>query len=347
MDAGLPSDVQADVPSSNASQNSGQISPINMTNMLNTSKCHACGTMPVGGPKQLRKCAGCSIALYCGKECQKNAWPSHKLICRQTSSTRSFHRALAEASKPQDGHAEDIMEVPISGVAGFTTFRSMHGWAIRTMSLACLHLMHEGRGAEYFRQAPVVMLFMVSPAKKNPPNVRSRPWNSWTLRHWRHRPLQEFLAEGGTHAEKWQEAQDGYAGEIEEERAALGDRYLGSLSVMFYVEATNTMLITQYPVAALRDPDALRSPHARGALQDLVHLCLGYVNRGVPLQRFGLDDPWAFPARIVRHLREWCWLPLGTKEQPFDNTWREIFDIVGRNSDLHPVDLMEFASRLW
>ncbi|CAI5960649.1 unnamed protein product [Closterium sp. NIES-65] len=39
-----------------------------------------CGKVEVGGVK-LRNCSGCGKVVYCGRECQKAYWPSHKLTC--------------------------------------------------------------------------------------------------------------------------------------------------------------------------------------------------------------------------------------------------------------------------
>lgn len=27
---------------------------------------------------KLKRCKGCSIAMYCGKDCQKNGWSAHR-----------------------------------------------------------------------------------------------------------------------------------------------------------------------------------------------------------------------------------------------------------------------------
>ncbi|KAI1784299.1 hypothetical protein LXA43DRAFT_1186496 [Ganoderma leucocontextum] len=46
-------------------------------------RCNRCGrSQDKDSTIQLRKCGGCSRALYCNKMCQKAAWPNHKLICR-------------------------------------------------------------------------------------------------------------------------------------------------------------------------------------------------------------------------------------------------------------------------
>ncbi|TFK63413.1 hypothetical protein BDN72DRAFT_322885 [Pluteus cervinus] len=36
----------------------------------------------------LSKCAGCRIELYCSKECQKKAWPTHKVKCKLNQKAR-------------------------------------------------------------------------------------------------------------------------------------------------------------------------------------------------------------------------------------------------------------------
>ncbi|KDQ49546.1 hypothetical protein JAAARDRAFT_42778 [Jaapia argillacea MUCL 33604] len=42
-----------------------------------------------GGGVNLKKCGACGMAMYCSPECQKKAWPSHKVKCKlnQRSST--------------------------------------------------------------------------------------------------------------------------------------------------------------------------------------------------------------------------------------------------------------------
>ncbi|KAI9026372.1 hypothetical protein DFJ74DRAFT_704850 [Hyaloraphidium curvatum] len=42
--------------------------------------CGACGRF-AKKKEDLRQCAGCGRAYYCGKECQRTAWPEHKADC--------------------------------------------------------------------------------------------------------------------------------------------------------------------------------------------------------------------------------------------------------------------------
>ncbi|KAI0718045.1 hypothetical protein C8T65DRAFT_639838 [Cerioporus squamosus] len=45
--------------------------------ILRTDICHVCNARS-GDGKKLQKCAGCNIAVYCGRECQKAAWKAHR-----------------------------------------------------------------------------------------------------------------------------------------------------------------------------------------------------------------------------------------------------------------------------
>ncbi|TFK87936.1 hypothetical protein K466DRAFT_490001 [Polyporus arcularius HHB13444] len=39
--------------------------------------CHHCGRLPTEDVR-LKRCVRCSVTLYCGRECQKADWPTHK-----------------------------------------------------------------------------------------------------------------------------------------------------------------------------------------------------------------------------------------------------------------------------
>lgn len=48
--------------------------------------CHHCGRLePAGaqGPERLRLCAACHSRAFCGMDCQKASWPTHKIECKQ------------------------------------------------------------------------------------------------------------------------------------------------------------------------------------------------------------------------------------------------------------------------
>ena len=54
----------------------GSVLSMSETDISSKNNCHACGVAK--NNKELKKCAGCAVTLYCSKECQKGAWAKHK-----------------------------------------------------------------------------------------------------------------------------------------------------------------------------------------------------------------------------------------------------------------------------
>lgn len=46
-------------------------------------KCDSCGATPGPDAPRLLKCARCSLAFYCDKDCQRRHWKQHKPICTE------------------------------------------------------------------------------------------------------------------------------------------------------------------------------------------------------------------------------------------------------------------------
>ncbi|KAF9072931.1 hypothetical protein BDP27DRAFT_1319658 [Rhodocollybia butyracea] len=46
----------------------------------NPHQCGFCESISPG--KDLQKCGRCKLVFYCGKECQRKAWPMHKIYCK-------------------------------------------------------------------------------------------------------------------------------------------------------------------------------------------------------------------------------------------------------------------------
>ena len=65
-------------------------------------KCFHCRT--VKDLKQLLKCSGCQIAMYCNKDCQKRDYSSrHKPICREIAKKRATYESVLEMHEQADG----------------------------------------------------------------------------------------------------------------------------------------------------------------------------------------------------------------------------------------------------
>ncbi|KDQ49547.1 hypothetical protein JAAARDRAFT_42780 [Jaapia argillacea MUCL 33604] len=52
------------------------------------TQCQYC-YISQGGGISLKKCGACRTAIYCSPECQKKAWPSHKVQCKLNQRTNS------------------------------------------------------------------------------------------------------------------------------------------------------------------------------------------------------------------------------------------------------------------
>ncbi|KAL1947377.1 hypothetical protein VTO73DRAFT_14338 [Trametes versicolor] len=56
-----------------------------------TPRCTQCGLMEVQLKRKLKRCGGCSMATYCSKGCQKEAWATHKDTCRPADNLEDLH----------------------------------------------------------------------------------------------------------------------------------------------------------------------------------------------------------------------------------------------------------------
>lgn len=57
-----------------------QLPPLHFNDVISnfTKSCAACGAAP---KDKRKKCSGCRCVYYCGPECQKAAWRTHRLVC--------------------------------------------------------------------------------------------------------------------------------------------------------------------------------------------------------------------------------------------------------------------------
>lgn len=87
--------------------------------------CSWCGKVEETVP--LSQCTGCKNIYYCGAECQKAAWPEHKLVCQQLKNERKEVKAAKKEQKiqqRQDG-AIHVGSNTISEASGTGSFAYM------------------------------------------------------------------------------------------------------------------------------------------------------------------------------------------------------------------------------
>ena len=47
----------------------------------------------------MQRCGGCRAVFYCGKDCQKSAWPTHKAACKVAKSAREGAKSEVHSAK--------------------------------------------------------------------------------------------------------------------------------------------------------------------------------------------------------------------------------------------------------
>ncbi|KAH6914954.1 hypothetical protein BKA70DRAFT_1557303 [Coprinopsis sp. MPI-PUGE-AT-0042] len=69
--------------------------------LYRTCSAEGCGKIEKHDIPALMKCSGCSLALYCSKDCQKRSWKTHKKDCnagtvepQQSTSQRSLQALI-------------------------------------------------------------------------------------------------------------------------------------------------------------------------------------------------------------------------------------------------------------
>ncbi|KAI0747597.1 hypothetical protein C8Q80DRAFT_1167581 [Daedaleopsis nitida] len=62
--------------------------------------CSHCGKDQSELQEPLKRCARCAAVVYCSKACQRSAWPSHKILCREqiSDSEAQLYRELGYES---------------------------------------------------------------------------------------------------------------------------------------------------------------------------------------------------------------------------------------------------------
>ncbi|KAF7332716.1 hypothetical protein MKEN_00155000 [Mycena kentingensis (nom. inval.)] len=89
------------------------------------AKCEHCLLSQREKGGKLSRCKACSVAVYCGKECQEAAWPTHKAGCK-------LHRQKAVEVAEKSG-------IP-SGYADFLAWMAYYGDHLKNCAVAAYRL---------------------------------------------------------------------------------------------------------------------------------------------------------------------------------------------------------------
>ncbi|RPD64069.1 hypothetical protein L226DRAFT_371797 [Lentinus tigrinus ALCF2SS1-7] len=154
--------------------------------MGNRAVCHECSS-PSGEGTQLRKCGGCSIAIYCSKECQREAWTRrHRNECSSKDTQSQLMTMSVDPTHdlplaPLRFPIRTDFPSPIAVRADFGQFRQHHAWALSTLIDAFVRLGwdHPTCSGQFDRGRVAVELYF-APVKDR--GLQSTPANLWLLR---------------------------------------------------------------------------------------------------------------------------------------------------------------------
>ncbi|TBU24814.1 hypothetical protein BD309DRAFT_959826 [Dichomitus squalens] len=234
---------------------------------------------------KLKKCTGCSVVRYCGKECQVAAWPTHKYMCRLKSKDDAAQLGYPSAA---------------SIASALRYWATIHMWSLRTITETNAH----GRaGVDWYLKNQHAMVFVLSP--RNPD--AADPDN----------PAKAFQLEEGGMVRKddrdflrsqWDLIEKTCKTLTDSMRAKLATEaerqaFAVFLPAAFHFKTTGLVSFHQYPIYRLREHGAGPSyEHAHNEenchcrlLDDIAQMCVESINCGVVLRARGGDDNQPLP----------------------------------------------------
>ncbi|OJT13419.1 hypothetical protein TRAPUB_10017 [Trametes pubescens] len=269
--------------------------------------CNNCLLPPQDGSK-LRKCGGCASALYCGKECQKAAWPYHKEPCLR----------IAETARVFSRNDHEVQRFGYATSAAFTRamddFVDTHKWAFNTI-VEVQALLKYGIHMDHLSISPQhrdIYLIQLSCAHGLELHRSQRnPASAFTVVRHGFISLAEYFR-----GDDPQDARTRAA--FMQECTALHNLfyghdtpiYAGVMPFMFEVPGIVPHVSRRVPIfrpTCLIPLDEV----VVAALGDLTRLCEGSINTSLPLRNLEERRPHhAIPGRVERSSGKWSWTPL-------------------------------------
>ncbi|TBU61067.1 hypothetical protein BD310DRAFT_768491, partial [Dichomitus squalens] len=258
-------------------------------------RCSRCFEAP--GGTQLKRCTGCAFALYCSKECQKAAWPKHKIPC--VYHVRHAASPAIEDAARRFGY-RNIIEIR----QALEDFVDANTWAFIAFSKALVIIEHGL--AEIHRHPPRHLEVSLMPAGN--PRTRS-PAHTFMMYSTRWFMLDELMAD----AEGWEAS--------EPERERIIRRYLrnsdqpftGLRVIRYQMHGIDISMTSFYPRFEPTMPLHAVLPSSTELvigqiLADVVTLTEGSINTDMAFgPRHDETSKIALPGRLVRLNNECVW----------------------------------------
>ncbi|KAI0637402.1 hypothetical protein C8Q77DRAFT_1049495 [Trametes polyzona] len=278
--------------------------------------CAHCGKKPGVDPTpadfKLKRCAGCSSALYCSAECQKAEWPTHKQEVGSAFAGYTSSLALITAVK-------DWM------VVANYTFVSM---------AKALVLAYGGIAANF--ASPRLLLFELVLGDRSGRSTGggSAPANLFRVARASivdRVPLHNCLDGDG-----WEEMEKACQKQIDHLRSDGIPRptLVGSLPALFMLGDTGLVAAHHFPIYGTRNLGPGPSPQSQRAIyRDIIDMCIRILDRSLV---FHHPDPnWQYEPQVchpTRKKKEWL------LQQLANWNWEEVNDPASKTG-LPPVVL--------
>ncbi|KAH9923919.1 uncharacterized protein BXZ73DRAFT_79325 [Epithele typhae] len=146
------------------------------------SACHLCGS---GTKDKLKRCTGCQVVMYCGKECQKKAWPMHKSVCRlRSDSTRSQRTGNIGPVSVDESRDRILKKLGFSSAVelghAVITWADWHKWAFSSLTKAAVMLEGGPNAMRLQTKNSKFVVFVISPYRDT--EIGSNPGNAFYVR---------------------------------------------------------------------------------------------------------------------------------------------------------------------
>ncbi|TFK87934.1 hypothetical protein K466DRAFT_599095 [Polyporus arcularius HHB13444] len=271
------------------------------------SRCHNCGDGQRTG--KLKRCAGCNTAKYCSRECQREAWPSHKLGCRYKSTPDGPGAGKEEHCTPEERRARILQSLgfptAVSLAHALKDWAEAHRWTFTTMTKATVLLEGGPDCLQLNTGTPRFMSYIITPNKAGDGS-----------------PASTFLVEsaclisaeecgGGSSVlqKAWEDAEPGRKAMDASFREDGEASFAGVISVIYFFHNTGMVVHNQHPVYRTQN-NAPLDEQTKTVVRDLLSMCKGSINAGVCLRAHNPSSNLPDPYLMVRSKKTWSTEPL-------------------------------------
>ncbi|KAL1947351.1 hypothetical protein VTO73DRAFT_14312 [Trametes versicolor] len=243
---------------------------------------------------KLKRCAGCSIIMYCSRECQKAAWPHHRYSCRRPQDSRD------------DGENLAGYDSPISLAQAVTDWADgTHGTAFSTLAGA----MVRKRGGIAANSTSRILLFEFTPRAEKRGSGNPAEAFLLTKADIVHKDVAHgMISSWDDITAECQRKKEWFRRKMPPNRTVLN-----VIPAVAMVAGTNTVSTHYYPILALQCGTTAALPKGiRTLCMDVIEMCYITVNAGLVLRRYectGCRNCYREPVmgKMVKHRKKWEW----------------------------------------